>query len=217
MILPIETTDRAKMRKLLWSLAAGIVAGALGSILMLDLMESEMVGGLDRSREIAALVGLVYFITALAVGIGVVSPGFGARFLNVEDADELREQKTALVLSGLAMAGIGLALAILAFAAPVGPIPAEIALASAVILLVGAVLLGRRQQRYIDEFIRELGRLSAAVTFYLLVIFGGGWAILAHVGYLPAPSPLDWLSMFAGLLLIATFATCGHKGLLKPR
>ena len=217
MISPIETTDRRKLRKLLWSFAGGAVAGGLGAVSLLMFADSEMVGGLDPSREIAAMVGLVYFVTALAVAVGVASPGFGARFLNVEDPDELREQKMSLVLSSLAMAAIGLALAVLAFSAPLGPIPAGIALGLAVALIVATVLLARRQRAYLDEFIQSVGRDAAAAAFYLLCLFGGGWAMIAHIGFLPAPAPLDWLSMFAGLLLVATFAACHQKGLLQPR
>jgi hypothetical protein len=61
--------------------------------------------------------------------IGTASPGLGAKFLNVEDADELREQKKMLVWSGASMLLWGVSLLALALAAPDGPVPQAAALA----------------------------------------------------------------------------------------
>jgi hypothetical protein len=212
-----SATDRLKTRKMLRSMAAGAVAGGLGAVGILALADSDIVGGLGTSREIAALVALVYLVTALAVGIGASRPSFGALYLNAEDPDELREQKSALILSSLAMAAIGAALFILAFAAPVGPIDAGAALGLAFVLLASCIWLSRRMTALVDELVLEVSRNAAALTFYLLALFGGSWSIIAHLGFAPAPAPLDWLSMFAALLLIASFAACATKGLLTPR
>lgn len=210
-------TDRRKNRKMLRSMAAGAVAGGLGAIGILTLADSDLVGGLGRSREIAALVALVYLVTALAVGIGVSRPSFGAHYLNAEDPDELREQKTSLILSSLAMAATGAALFILAFAAPVGPIDSGAALGLALVLLGLCVWLSHRMTAHVDELILEVSRITGALTFYLLALIGGGWSIIAHLGFASAPSPLDWLTMMAALLLLASFIACAKKGLLTAR
>ena len=50
-----------------------------------------------------------------------------------------------------------------------------------------------------------------------MFLIGGGWALLAHAGMVVAPQPLDWLTMFAAILLLATYWVCGVRGLLNPR
>ena len=70
------------------------------------------------SASIAALVAVLYCVIALGILLGTANPGLGARFLNVEDADELREQKRVLMWSGAAMLLWGVALlALIAVAA----------------------------------------------------------------------------------------------------
>jgi hypothetical protein len=217
MMSAMNATPRSKRGKTLVSLLTGAVAGGLASAAALTVIASGRLGDLGTSREIAIMVGVVYLVCAVAVGFGAVSPGLGARFLNVEDAEELREQRAKLVLSAVATGAIGLALALAAIAAPVGPIAPSAALALVVGLLALAGFLSVRQQRLSDEFMRELSRDASSAAFALLALVGGGWSLLAHLGYVAGPTPLDWLSMFAAGLLISTLAACMQRGLMTPR
>lgn len=60
---------------------------------------------------------------------------------------------------------------------------------------------------------RECGNLS----FYLVLIVGGGWAMLARLGFANALAPLDWLTMFFGFALVAALIAVGRRGLLRLR
>ncbi|MEP3050232.1 MAG: hypothetical protein ABJP48_11700 [Erythrobacter sp.] len=212
-----ETKERSLIRKLGVPMLSGAVVGFLGAFGIVQLMKSGVLGQLDGSREIAILVALVYTISATAVMIGVVSPGFGARFLNVEDADELREQKAMLGYSAISMLALGLALACVALAAPVGPIPTMAAIVVLAALLALAWFTSRRQSQYMDELMSDLSRGSVSAAFYFLLLGGGLWAVLSHLEFVTGPNPLDWLSMFAAALLIGTFWVCGKRGLLVRR
>ncbi|RPF72036.1 hypothetical protein [Aurantiacibacter spongiae] len=208
---------RRKTKKTVIATAGGGLTGFLGAMAVTELAESGMLGDFGPSQEIAALVAMIYLVTALAVGIGLASPGFGARFLNVEDAEELREQRRMLGYSSAGMVALGVALILAALAAPVGPVPETVALVAVVLLVAFAWWAGARQRRHTDELMNSVSREATSIGFYLLFLIGGGWALLAHVGYAPAPAPLDWLTMFAGLLLLAAFIAGGKRGLLAMR
>jgi hypothetical protein len=106
---------------------------------------------------------------------------------------------------------------VLALSGPGGFVPPTAALAAALALAAAASVLGLAQWRHMDELMRNLSTECGNVTFYLVLLFGGGWAMLAHLGFAPAAAPLDWLSMFFALLLVAAYVVTGRRGLLKPR
>ena len=216
--LTTETTRQpSKIKKTVFALLLGGVAGFAATFLFLRFADSGAVGELGTSREIASLVGLVYLVGAAAVLAGVLAPKAGANFLNVEDAEELREQKVMLGSGGIAMIAAGAALIVAALAAPVGPIAGGMALALFVALIALAVFASYVSQKRQDELMRAMGQQNGATAFYLLFFVGGGWALAAHCGFVSAPAPLDWLTMMWGLGLIAAFVTTIQRGMFMMR
>lgn len=206
-----------KTRKTIFALLIGGVAGFLGALGISALIDSGALGALGLSREIALLIAMVYLITGVAVGFGLVNPKLGSKFLNVEDADELREQRVMLGYSTVGIIALGGALAIAALAAPTGPVPAGIALAAIIVLFAVCWFATKRQMRHMDELMQSVSLATGSMAFYLMLLIGGGWALLAHLGYVGGPEALDWLSMFAALLLLAAFIVCGKRGMLTMR
>ena len=205
------------VRKLLIPALIGGVAGFAASAGMMNFLDSQAVGGLSESAMIAALVGLVYALIGLGVAIGVASPQLGARFLNVEDAEELREQKRMLGLSGVATFLWGVSLIGLALAAPDGPVPTVVALVIGAGGTVTGSLLSVGVHRACDELMRAINLEAGSLSFGLVLLVAGTWAMLAHLGYAAAPAPLDLLSLFYVLVLAASFITAGRRGMLAPR
>lgn len=205
------------VRKLLIPALIGGVAGFAAAAGMMHFLDSQAVGGLGKSPTIAALVGLVYALVGLVVAIGVASPPLGARFLNVEDADELREQKRMLGLSGVAMLLWGASLIALALAAPDGPVPVAIALVIGGGGLVAGSVLSVGVHRACDELMRAINLEAGSLSFGLVLLVAGTWAMLAHLGYAAAPAPLDLLTLLYVLVLAASFITVGRRGMLAPR
>ncbi len=207
-------TEKPLWKKLLLPVCGGALAGFAGSFAFLRLTGEGSAWQLDASREIAGLVGIVFLLMASAVLAGVLRPSAGARFLNVEDAGELREQRTQLIYSGvgtMAFGGVLLALALTGEGLPLGnDIGAGIALC---LIVVGAVL-SIFSRKHSDELQTALSKEAVGTSFSLLFLFGGGWAILAHADQLSAPAPLDWLTMFAVSLLIGAFWQAGRRGML---
>lgn len=213
-----ETSSAPRwLRKLLIPALIGGVIGYAASAAMLRYIDSAAVGGLGVSATIAALVGVLYAVVGLSIAIGTASPRLGARFLNVEDADELREQKKVLTLSGAAMLLWGVALLALALAAPDGPVPQAAALAVGGGGLVIGIALSVLIYRASDELMLAVNLEAGALSYGLVLTVVGLWAMLAHLGYTAAPQPLDLLTLFYVLVLVASFIAVGRRGMLMPR
>lgn len=210
----VANREKSLARRLAVPVIVGAVSGFAATLLFLNLVDGEGARSLGRSREIAGVVGVLYLLIAIGVGVGIASPRVGARFLNVEDADELREQRRMLGYSCVAMAALSGALFVLVLAEPLGPIGGDIAAAGAIGFLLLANVLGLIQARHTDELQRAMSRDSVASAFYLLFVVGGGWALLAHCGLVGTPAPLDWLTMFAVFLLLGCFWQVARRGLL---
>tara|TARA_B100000678_G_scaffold196562_1_gene164941 strand:- start:295 stop:948 length:654 start_codon:yes stop_codon:yes gene_type:complete len=209
-----NTIHKPMWRRLLLPVAGGALAGFLAAFSFLSLTDLGGESGLGQSREIGGLVGMLYAVTGLAVLLGALNPAVGAKFLNVEDADELREQRRMLGYSAIAMILLGGALVLLAVAGEGAFVPAPIAAAAALAMVAVAVVLSILMHRHTDELQRALSKDAAATAFYLMLLFGGGWAIFAHLGMAAGPAPLDWLTLFAASLLVAAFWQTARRGMM---
>jgi hypothetical protein len=69
----------------------------------------------------------------------------------------------------------------------------------------------------IDEFNQRLGIEASAQAMHVSLLLFGGWAALAHVGYVQWITPLGLLAGFALLELGSIFWVVGKRGLLVPR
>ncbi|MEL1249497.1 hypothetical protein [Aurantiacibacter gilvus] len=208
---------KRRFKKTLFAMVLGGAAGFLAAFTALQLMDAETMPEFGASVEVAVLVGLIYVITALAVAVGVLSPRAGAKFLNVEDAEELQEQRSMLTTSAIGMGAAGIALVVVALGGSVGLVDPTVALVVYAVLCALAVWVSLKSWKLQDELMRAVGRESGAMTFYLVVAIGGTWALLAHLGFVAGPQALDWLTMFWGLMLLACFIVVGKRGMLVMR
>ncbi|MGY6635580.1 MAG: hypothetical protein ACXIUO_00415 [Erythrobacter sp.] len=216
---PVKTSP--KWRKAAIQTAIGFVVGVLAMSAAIALGESllsrEALAELPFSVVIAVLTSLTYLFVSLAGLCGALSPRVGARILNVEDADEARELQAMLRESAIGMALWAAALLALALAQPAGPVAAPTALALGAGGLIAGVWYCWRACRVSDELWRMITLETAAVSFGLVALGLGGWAMLAHLGFAPAPQPLDLLTACLALMLVATFIVGGRRGMLTPR
>jgi hypothetical protein len=129
-------------------------------------------------------------------------------------AEEMRERGRSFFYSFTWIAAWGLLLIGLSLAGPGGLLSPIAAGAAALFLIVILMLLTIASRRLSDELGRTLSREAGNVAFYLVLVLGGGWAMLAHLGFAVAPAPLDWLTLFTLLLFAATFIALGRRKLL---
>lgn len=167
--------------------------------------------------EAALLIALIYVVMGAFVGLAALSPRIGAALLNVEDADEVREEAASLRLSGLGCLLLGASLAAFALGGPggpVAPVPAAV-LGFATLLL--AALVSWAILRRADELMRAVSRDTAVAAYYLYFAVMGSWAVLAHLGFAAPPRMIDLLAALWGLTLLATFWVAGRRGMLRAR
>lgn len=60
---------------------------------------------------------------------------------------------------------------------------------------------------------RTLSHETGSLAFYLVLGLGGGWALLAHLGFAAAPAALDWLTLFIVLLFAASVIAVARRNL----
>lgn len=185
----------------LWGFSALARAGALGAM--------------GASEWAAVATGSVLVVVASLGMLGVASVHAGADLIDDEvAADEMRERGRLIVCSLVWMVTWGLLLAALGLAGPGGVLSPAAALAGALVLIAGLIALGIAIWRMIDELDRTLSYETGNIAFYLVLLLGGGWAMLAHLGFVAAPPPLGWLTMFTVLLFAASFIAMGRRKLL---
>lgn len=213
----MNKTAPPKWRKHVIGLVLGLATGMAGGFVTIRLVDGGALGELGGSQIAAAMVGLIYIITALGVSAGLVSPRLGAQFLNVENAEELQEQRRMLGLSAAGMVAWGLMLIVLAASGPGGRLPPATALVVAAVLLLASIALAAAQWRLMDELLHRTSSEGGNLAFYLTLLFGGGWAVVAWLGFAPGPGHLDWITLFSVAGLAGTMVAAGRRGLLNPR
>ncbi len=164
-------------------------------------------GGLSEAA--AGFAGLIH----MAFGIVAAAMRATARFEpDPEFAEDLRREGRALLLGAVALIAAGLSLVLLSLAGPdrpIAPLPGAVAVIglSTFALIVAAVRL-----RGMDELNREVARDAGRLAFAWTSLFGGTWAVLAHVGFLRAPAPLDWLTLMGGFSFVAGLVALARRG-----
>jgi hypothetical protein len=202
-------------RRTVFRLASGAVVGFFAAKAMTSWIDGPAIGGLEASAVIAAAIGLVYGLMGVSILAGSAMPRAGAAFLNVEDADEIREQKRMFLLSGASSLLWGAALVVLALAAPDGPIAQVTALiVAAACFLVGTALCVPLY-RVSDELMMAVMQEGGALSAWLLFAVVGSWATMAHLGFAQGPQPLDLLSLLYGLMLVASFIVIFRRGMVR--
>ncbi len=211
------TWEASAVRKFLIQMVVGAVVGIVSMAVFLYLGKP-LLPLAGRVAMLTACMGSLYVILGLFVGAGAVAPGAGAHFLNVEDADELREQRTMLSYSAVSCCLGGFFLLILS----VGPVAlsevgrSSLAVAAGACLL-GAIVFGRLCFDRCDELMRRICGEASVLTLNVGLMLLAGWGALAHLGLAAWITPLALLSGFALLYLLASFWVVGRRGMLKPR
>ena len=172
-------------------------------------------GAMRASAWAAAVTGLVLVFIAFLGIIVMASAHTGAGLIDDEvAAEEMRERGRLFLCSFVWMAASGLLLIVLALSGSAGVLSPAAALAGALALIAVLIGLGIVAWRLSDELGRTLSRESGNMACYLILALGGGWAMLAHLRFVAAPAPLDWLTMLTLLLYVASFIAIGRRKLL---
>ena len=197
---------------------AGAVVGAGTVILFMEAGGKARLDSDDPGVIVALVAGLIYALMSLIVGLGAMAPRQGAVFLNVEDADELREQRSSLLPSAAAGVLFGLFLLVLAMAPEAGS-GRDVGwwLAAAGSLLFASTLIAILTKDKGDELIRQLGLEAGALSLHIALVAACVWGMLAQLGYVGWVTPLGLIGGLSLLYLVAVFWLAERKGLMKGR
>lgn len=206
--------ERNRLRVSLWRMLAGAVVGGVSTFLFLELLGEKYFDLADPSTMLAVVAGLIYALMGLSVGFGIIAPAAGARFLNVEDADELREERPKLKTAATACVLIGFFFLVLALSGEGGLLGREVAVLIAAACLVGIGVLTVISKRTADELTRQVSLQSSSLALHVALIGLAIWALLAQLGYAGGIDPLALISGLALLQLTTVFVVAGQKGML---
>ena len=211
------SVQKRPMRKMMLQMLVGAVVGAATTLLFLNFVVEPYID-LDMPENLIAIAtGVIYALVGLSILIGMAVPRAGASYLNVEDADELREEGGKLWPASLVMVLTGAFLMILPLSGETALMSRQTGLMAALLCLAGIAIGGWVSAKRYDELMRRLGLEAASLTLQLGLLAIGVWAALAHLGYTAWASPLVLISGFALLQLFVSFVVVGRHGLLKPR
>lgn len=207
-------TKMPKTRKLIFQLAFGGLIGGLASYFGLGVLDAQ---NMAADQLFVSGIGLLYLLMGLIVGFGLIAPKLGSNILNVEDADEIRDQRRILTGSAICMVALGAALMALPLAAPASLISSLAGFGGLLAALLIFAVISIRDWKYYDEMMMQLSRDAGNIAFCGI---GGTlliWASAASLGLIAAPTPLALVAIISGGSLLAIFIASGRRGLLIPR
>jgi hypothetical protein len=202
------------MRTLILRMLGGAVAGGVAITAFLAVVGDRLADLDDKATVVAIAAGATYIVIGLSVALGLVAPKAGATYLNVEDAEELREQGGMLALSAVACILTGAFLLILALAEAITP---GLALPLAAACIIGIAVSGWMVARRQDELTKQIGLESSTLTLQVVMILVGGWAALAVLGYADWLGPLAFIATVLLVQLFAIFVVITKRGMMMPR
>ena len=214
-----QTVAGSKTRKLLLQTTTGAIVGAVVTFLFLEYAGASA-DIHDPGRLTAIAAGLIYVLMGALVGVGALAPGAGARFLNVEDAQEILDERPKIGLGAVVCILVGVLLIALALTPGgdfQGLLSRDVAAWIVAAAFAGVIVLGFRMRRRVDEFNSALSVEATALAMHICVLLFGGWAALAHLGFVSWIAPLGLLGGFALIKLAAIFFIVGKRGMLMPR
>lgn len=209
-----------KGRKVLLQLILGGICGGVGMFAALTVLEGRSGMKVEPSHALALGTAIVFGLMGLFVGLGAIAPGLGSRTLNVEDREELEEQRSTLVIGAVSFLLVALLVGVLV-ASGSADRPGLIEAGPAT-LLAGAATLGLivwsiLHRKRGDEMMRLAAKDAAVVTTNLIFLLFGIWAGAAHLELVPMFQPLAFVAGFFLLYLLGVFIAVGRRGLLGPR
>lgn len=209
------TTTKKPMNKFVFQMFIGALIGAAATAAFLALFGRTLVDTSNGGTMIAVVAGLSYALMGFFVGFGAIAPAAGARFLNVEDPDELREERGNISSGAIVCVLVGVFLLALASSGP--GFGRELALTVAVLSLFAMLAVAYWSRGRTDELTQKVSTESAALAMQIGLVVLAVWSALAHLGYVWWIEPLALIASASLLQLATAFWVAGRKGMLTPR
>lgn len=210
----------SKTRKVVLQFVMGLVSGAAAMAGVLYILDTEDGLLVAPGRPIAVGTAVVLCLMAVLVGLGAAMPRLGEKALNVEDADEISELRTPLLVgagSFLLAALLIISLALVPGEGTSGLLSPHTATVLAGMAVIGMAFLGIRFRKLGDELNRAVSKEANGWALTFVFVLFGGWAALAQLGHAPMFAPLTFVAGLFASYLLAIFVAASLRGMLKPR
>ena len=194
-----------------WLVGGFVVGAAVAQLDLIDTFFDETSG----SRSLAALLAALYLFAGVVTLVGLAMPALGVRLKMFASIDEARSEMRFNRAGAIAALLMGSGMLVLLAAAPVGPLAPPAAAAMLALVIAVTAWTFRRQLLLADELMHSVIHDAAARAYYLMLAVGGGWALVAYLGFLPEPRALDWINLFYLLALVASALAMRKRGLLE--
>lgn len=209
-------SERQNHRKLWGQLLIGGAFGAIISLVYHLYFEPLVEQGGGAGASALATIGMLYCVMGLFVGLGLVFPAMGTKLLNVEDRDDLADQRAILTGSAVCCIALGIAFLMLALSGPQGQISGVLAAGALAFALILSLVISVVQWKLYDEMTRGISMEVSAFMAAIQVPAISLWALLTHLGWAGPIDPLGLIALLAGAMLPASLLAAGRRGLLLP-
>lgn len=163
----------------------------------------------------ALAIAVVYIGGGVMSGWAAAFPQRGYRSVGLQCAEDLIEQREFYGWQSVSSVTWGAALGIIVLATPLGWFaPLHAFVAFAVLMAVG-VYGYARSWRLMDELLHATSTEAITGGYYLVVLIGGGWSVLGHLGLAAGPTFIDWITILWSMILIAGVWASYRRGLLE--
>ncbi len=160
-------------------------------------------------------IGFIYALMGVVCGLGLILPKkMAVQMLNIEDEEELDEQRRILTGSSVIMLAIGISLCLLALSGDSAIISPEIAFSAIIISTLAAIFITVKDWKHYDELLRQMSLEATYLSFSITAMILWIWCSAAWIGWMSLPSPLIIISLISGFYIISIFIICARKGLL---
>ena len=215
---PDTSPDKPK-RKVWVSAAVGGIAGFTLTYIGFQLgsagSQGEPLIAIGISEIAAIALGASLLMCAAIVALGTVWPRVGIAMTMFEDIEQWEDERPVMGLSVVGCFAYGLAMILLALVEPLGwneSIPVMVAIAALALVFV---FTAWRLLKHYDELWTGVNSETCVTAMYLTFAIGGGWSVLAHLGFIPALAALDWITLLGATSLVGAMHSTYRRGMIR--
>ncbi|WP_162627627.1 hypothetical protein [Erythrobacter sp. KY5] len=191
----------------------GLIAGFYVGFSDIDLWALTDTLPSDNTVYVSALLAFAYICGGIAAFAAVSFPRHLHKLLEME-ADDIADQPELFRWQGASAMQFGFAIGTLILAEPFGLLAPGIAFGIFAMFVILGIASYRKSWVMMDELMRAAASEATVIGYYLILIVGGGWAVLGHLGIAAGPDFLDIVNILWGMIILATLWTSTRRGIV---
>lgn len=183
-----------------------------------------VIGNFDIVIDLAAdafifmAISVIYFVIGLLVFIGIILPRkIGAVMLNVQDEEEIEDEKQNLWISSVILMAIGASQILLLMSLNNDFITPVIGFAAMTATYIISLIISFKQWDHYDELVKKVTFDSSYLCLSIISTILWFWCSAAWLNWVTGPTALSLLSMISGIYLLSMLIVATRLGLTETR